>query len=258
MKYLLIVLTFITGLAAMGAHAQSGQSARGQIGGVAAPAATEANVPAAATVPAKGGESDNMGLMIGAGIAVVAGVLVLVFVRSRREEGNDGDTLAYEGGYETIDPNVRPRKEPVIKSADASMSTRPRTDTIIAPWSVPADFDVPRFLRKAKAYFMRLQASWDKGDVRDIRQFTTREIFGEFCLQLNVRKELHNATEVVTLGAELLGVDTVDEAYVATVKFTGMIKDAPEAQVAPFSEVWTMSKPTNGTRSWAITAIQQY
>lgn len=203
-----------------------------------------------------GTSSANVGLVV-AGFGVLA-IALLFLLRKRGGGKRDAGPLAYESGYETIDPNAKAQAAPAAAQPSSTIASRPRTDTIIAPWSVPAEFDVPRFLRKSKAYFMRLQASWDKGDVRDIRQFTTRDMFGEFCKQLNERGDAANATEVVTLGAELLGVDAGDTEYVATVKFTGMIKEAPKAPAEPFAEVWNMSKPTDGTRSWVIASIQQY
>ena len=129
---------------------------------------------------------------------------------------------------------------------------------MVAPWSVPADFDVPRFLRKSKAAFVRLQAAWDKADLQDIRSFTTRELFTEFCRQLKERGGAPNVTEVVTLGAELDSVETVDEYYIAKVKFSGMIREDAEAPVTPFSEVWQLSKPLDGHRSWIVAGIEQY
>lgn len=256
MKRLLTITLLIAGMLCGFAHAQSGgQSAAGQIGAAATPAVS---VSAPADTAEKGG---NSAIYVIGGVVAVALLLGFVLLRggekteSHREDRDGPPT--YIGGYETIDPNIK-RREPPPRPPAEELAARPRTDTIIAPWNVPADFDVPRFLRKAKAYFMRLQASWDKGDVRDIRQFTSTDIFGQFCNQLNQRSNLDNSTEVVTLGAELLGIETVEEDYQAIIKFTGMIKDAPDAQVAPFSEVWSMIKPINGTRSWAITGIQQY
>jgi predicted lipid-binding transport protein (Tim44 family) len=151
---------------------------------------------------------------------------------------------------------VEPRAHATYKARNLKAVNDEKTDTVITPWNVPADFDVPRFLRKCKAYFMRLQSSWDNADVKDIRRFTTRELFGAFCKQLNERGKEASVTEVVTLGAELQGVETVGEYYIATVKFTGMVKE-DQAEVAPFSEVWNLSKPLDGHRSWVLAKIQQ-
>jgi predicted lipid-binding transport protein (Tim44 family) len=123
--------------------------------------------------------------------------------------------------------------------------------------AVPAEFDVPAFLRNAKTYFIRLQAAWDKADIHDIQEFTTTEMFAELKLQIQERGDGDNLTDVVTIGAELLGVETAGDNYLASVKFTGMIKESENAAVEPFSEVWNLSKPVHGSGGWVLAGIQQ-
>ena len=45
-------------------------------------------------------------------------------------------------------------------------------------------FDAPAFERQAKLNFIRLQAASDSGNLEDIRQFTTPEVFAELSLSL--------------------------------------------------------------------------
>ena len=49
---------------------------------------------------------------------------------------------------------------------------------------VPAGFDSDAFVRNAKVYFVRLQAAWDVGNIADIREFTTPEMFAEVKVDL--------------------------------------------------------------------------
>lgn len=125
------------------------------------------------------------------------------------------------------------------------------------PWGVPADFDTQGFLRHAKTYFIRLQAAWDKADVNDISEFTTPEMFAEIKMQIQERGAAANHTDVMALDAELLGIDTVGIEYLASVKFSGMIKEDPNASAMPFTEVWNLSKPTAGQGGWTLAGIQQ-
>jgi predicted lipid-binding transport protein (Tim44 family) len=124
-------------------------------------------------------------------------------------------------------------------------------------WTIPADFDVPNFLRHAKMNFIRLQAAWDKADVNDIREFTGPEMFAELKMQLQERGASKNETDVVTIDAEMLGVETQAYDYLASVKFTGMIKEEANMPAAPFSEVWNLAKPINGQGGWILVGIQQ-
>jgi predicted lipid-binding transport protein (Tim44 family) len=126
-----------------------------------------------------------------------------------------------------------------------------------APWGVPADFDTAGFLRHAKTYFIRLQAAWDRADASDIRDFTTPEMFAEMKLQLQERGAAANHTDVVSLDAELLGIETQGDGYLASVKFSGMIREAENAPAEPFAEVWNLSKPVSGQGGWVLAGIQQ-
>ena len=125
------------------------------------------------------------------------------------------------------------------------------------PWGVPGDFDAVSFLRVAKSNFIRLQAAWDKGDTADIREFTTPEVFAEMKMQIGERGAQKDYTDVVSIDAELLGIETSATEYLASVKFTGMIKPAPDALAEPFNEVWNLAKPVSGASGWLLAGIQQ-
>lgn len=122
---------------------------------------------------------------------------------------------------------------------------------------VPADFDSAGFLRHAKTHFIRLQAAWDRADINDIREFTTPEMFAELRMQLQERGATGNHTDVVSLEAELFGIETVGDDYLASVRFAGMIRENDGAPTEPFAEVWNLSKPVNGQGGWLLAGIQQ-
>lgn len=151
-------------------------------------------------------------------------------------------------------PPVTP--QPMAFQSNAPASSGGNADTN-ANWTIPADFDVPGFLRNAKSYFIRLQAAWDKADINDLREFTTAEMYAELKLQIQERGASANVTDVVTLNADLLGVETAGADYLASIKFTGMIKEAANAPAEAFNEVWNLSKPVNGQGGWVLAGIQQ-
>ena len=123
--------------------------------------------------------------------------------------------------------------------------------------AIPADFDTVGFLRHAKTNFLRMQAAWDKGDAQDIREFTTPEMFAELKMQLTERGASANHTDVVTLEAELMGVETVGDEHLASVRFNGMVKEDEHAPAEAFNEIWVLSKPMNGDGGWLLAGIQQ-
>ncbi len=123
--------------------------------------------------------------------------------------------------------------------------------------AIPADFDTAGFLRHAKTNFLRMQAAWDKADAQDIREFTTPEMFAELKMQLTERGTSANHTDVVTLDAEMLGVETVADEHLASVRFSGMVKEDTHAQPEAFNEIWVLSKPVTGNSGWLLAGIQQ-
>lgn len=182
----------------------------------------------------------------------------------RRKNGPDAAQPAFAGGYgsaRSTTPEIGSRIEPYGQPA-ALQTENLATSSVAsaagsAPWGVPADFDVNGFLRTAKTYFIRMQAAWDKADTNDIREFTTPEMFAELRLQIQERGAQPNNTDVVSLDAELLGIETDRDHYLASVKFTGLIKEAPDASAQPFAEVWNLEKPVSGNGGWVLAGIQQ-
>ena len=190
-------------------------------------------------------------------IALLAIAAMFIIRMFRRKSGDNAP--AYAGGYPSVSsytPEIGSRIEPTNAQPAALQAVPAATAANVAP-GVPADFDAPAFLRNAKTYFIRLQAAWDRADVNDIREFTTPEMFAELKMQLQERGASPNNTDVVTLDAELLGVETVSEQYLASVKFFGLIKEAENAPAEQFNEIWNLSKPVSGQGGWVLAGIQQ-
>jgi predicted lipid-binding transport protein (Tim44 family) len=127
-------------------------------------------------------------------------------------------------------------------------------------WGVPAGFDAEGFLRSAKNNFITLQSAWDRSDIASLRAMMTDTMLGEIQSQLNER-ELHigaqiNKTDVVMLDAKLLGIEDLGNDYMASVEFSGMIREEPSAGPSPFREVWNMTKPKSGASGWLVAGVQ--
>ena len=127
-------------------------------------------------------------------------------------------------------------------------------------WGIPAGFDTPGFLTAAKRNFVTLQDAWDRADIGTLRSMMTDGMVGEIKSQLSER-ETHtggqpNRTDVVMLEAQLLGVEDVGDDYMASVEFSGMIREEPSAGPSPFREVWNMTKPKSGASGWLVAGVQ--
>ncbi|NGZ82898.1 Tim44 domain-containing protein [Duganella aceris] len=196
-------------------------------------------------------------------LALVGGVIYFIvrMIRGRSQQPAAANGPSAFGGNQN--QYTPPPAAPVYGgNATPEIGSRLQQPTPVqqpahTPWGVPADFDAPSFLRVAKSNFIRLQAAWDKGDVADIREFTTPEVFAELKLQITERGGQADFTDVVSIDAELLGIETSGNEYLASVKFAGMIKPAPDALAEPFNEVWNLSKPVSGATGWMLAGIQQ-
>ena len=127
-------------------------------------------------------------------------------------------------------------------------------------WGIPAGFDSDGFLTAAKANFVTLQVAWDKSDIPALRAMMTDTMLREIQAQLAEREAEHgahsNQTDVVMLEARLLGIEETPEEYLASVEFSGMIREEPSAGPSPFREVWNMTKPVSGGRGWLVAGVQ--
>ncbi len=195
-------------------------------------------------------------------IALMA-VAVLVVVRmvmarravSRREPAYAGGA-AYSGlGQEAAAPRWQPAAPSSVSAAPAGPARLAERPSAAGP--VPAGFDVDGFVRNAKVYFVRLQAAFDAGDTDDLREFTSPEMFAELKLEIDERKGAANQTDVVTLEAQLLGVETGAAEHLASVRFTGLIREEAGGQPEPLDEVWNFARPAAGQGGWVLAGIQQ-
>lgn len=127
----------------------------------------------------------------------------------------------------------------------------------IAADSLPADFDSEGFLRQAKLNFIRLQAANDRGDMEDIRQFTTPEVAAEIQMQYQERGRSIQQTDVMRLEAGVLDLSTESDRYLISVRFSGQLREDANAAAEDFAEVWHLLKPVDGSRGWLVAGIQQ-
>lgn len=127
-------------------------------------------------------------------------------------------------------------------------------------WGVPAGFDADGFLEACKKNFTTLQDAWDRSDIQSLRAMMTDEMLDQIKTQLADREShtggVNNKTDVVMLNAQLLGIEELSESYMASVEFSGMIREDASAGASPFREVWNMTKPKSGPSGWLVAGVQ--
>jgi predicted lipid-binding transport protein (Tim44 family) len=201
-----------------------------------------------------GALAESMGSMLLIAIVVMMGLFLW-----RRMRGGLQPSLANGPAQPRTVFETQHRQSTATSSmSDATFANANDTNTELKPnWSIPADLDVDKFLRSAKVFFVRLQAGWDTADLEDIREFTTPEMFAEIKLQLNERGAGSNITDVLTIEAELLGVEHIPRDQLASVRFTGTLRPAPAAPIESFDEVWNLTKSPTNPAGWILAGIQQ-
>jgi len=121
----------------------------------------------------------------------------------------------------------------------------------------PADFDAGEFVRHARLNFVRLQEAHDRKDLTTMRDFLAPAVYQEVEADIRAAGEAPQATEVLTLEAEVL--DVVEEAgsYIVSVRFSGLIRETAGGEAEAFGETWHLEKPVKGRAGWLVAGIQQ-
>ncbi len=121
--------------------------------------------------------------------------------------------------------------------------------------SQPQGLETDAFLREAKVTFLRLQTAYDQKNRQDLCAFTAPEVFAEIEMQLNERGNEPNKTEVMDLKAELLDMSKQVDSTMASVRFTGYVKENDDP-MSPLDEIWHF-RQFAGTKNWVVGGIQQ-
>ncbi len=177
-------------------------------------------------------------------IAAVAFFVLRLLLRRLQPQA---PPLRYAGGHDGRPAYPAPAAGTAVSAAVAS-----RTRI-----SLPPGIDIDNFVHSAKVNFLRLQAANDAGDIEDIRAFTTPEMFAEIKLQMQERGTAPQKTDVMKLDAELLEFTAEFRQYIASVRFSGTIRETPGGAPEAFDEIWHITKPIDDSRNWAVAGIQQ-
>jgi predicted lipid-binding transport protein (Tim44 family) len=197
------------------------------------------------------------GILIALAVGLLLFFIVKRFMPSMSSAGRASPAPAGNNGMQrTAYEHGNTRNEPGFVPVAASFGGAAAVVPEVAK-SLPAGFDEYAFLDNAKHYFVKLQKAWDDGDLDSLREFATPEMFSNLTQDLNARAEVSNQTDVVSLNAELLGVESGQDNYLASIQFTGMIREQAGAPAESFTEIWNLSKPIHGSGGWVLAGIQQ-
>jgi predicted lipid-binding transport protein (Tim44 family) len=187
-------------------------------------------------------------------LAMAAFMLIRWFMRRNQPAAPRPMQYAGAGNAGNMNPNSNFQATEAMPGS-VSDSFAQATPTRASP-ALPAGFDAEAFTRQAKVNFLRMQAANDAGNLDDIREFTTPEMYAEIKLDIDERHGKTQRTEVTLLDAEVL--DAVEEGnrYLVSVRFHGMLKEDSDTAAA-FDEIWHLTKPASGKGGWMVAGIQQ-
>ncbi len=196
-----------------------------------------------------GGLGDAMGsilMMALLGVVVVFAVRFFMRGRSAPQPVPAGGPMQYSGlGNETV-AAPPPSQAAGFEAQPARLAA-----------NIPAGFDGEGFVRQAKLSYLKMQTANDAGNLAELREFATPEMFEALKADIDARGGAKQFTDVVTLNAELLEVVTEGNAHWASVRFSGLVREVPGQAPGGFAEVWNMSKSADGSTGWLLSGIQQ-
>ena len=182
-----------------------------------------------------------LGMLLLAALAIAAVLAVRAFMSRRGEEPSRPMQLAGMGRATVASPPPSPGEGARLAAPPAA--------------NVPAGFDTAGFLRGARMNFMKLQLANDQGNLDEIREFTTSDVFES--LRQDVLSRGRQETNIMSVDADLLELSTEDGKYWASVRFSGMEQETPGSSPVGFEEIWNLVKPADGSSGWLLAGIQQ-
>lgn len=112
-----------------------------------------------------------------------------------------------------------------------------------------------QLLGMARTQFLELQSAWDRGDLDALRRLTTESMFDELAAQLPHRGAEPNRTDVLSVEAHLISHEAVGPLELASIEFSGMVRESAELGAMPFREVWMLARQQPES-SWRLARQQ--
>lgn len=134
-------------------------------------------------------------------------------------------------------------------------------EAAMPPSGLPANLDAAALIDSARDQFLRLQAAWDAGDEAVLAALTTPEMLAELREHMPAAGGPPNRTEVLSLQARLLGVDDLGSVWLASIEFSGTVRESFDRPAAPLRELWLMTReqaalPAGAAATWRLARQQ--
>jgi predicted lipid-binding transport protein (Tim44 family) len=172
--------------------------------------------------------------------------LLMRYLRSRKTAAQSASPMGFTNPFQE-----RSTQQGWGASGDAPVAIAPATPHI------PPGFDQGEFMKGAQTIYTRMQSSWDKRDLEDIRKFTSPEVYAEIQRQAQEDPQ-PSRTEILLVNARLLEVRSVDNQEIASVHYDVMMREGDADKLAKqVREVWHFSRDEKTASHWRLEGIQQ-
>lgn len=215
------------------------------------------------------GFGEEFGQIIMFGLIALAIMMAVGYFMRRKAAASMGSSpgsLAYQGAsasYPAQQPTATFKSQPNTRSTYTGSMIGSAVSGFQPNWSVPDGFDVDGFLSKAKENFVTMQDAWDRSDTSSLRQMMTDNMLTEIKAQIAERDTAStigqmSMTEVISLEAKLLGIEESMDGYLASIEFSGMIREESNTSPESFKEIWNMSRSKQDNGGWLLAGIQGF
>ena len=151
---------------------------------------------------------------------------------------------------------VAPRA--MASAASASASAAAYWPEAPESTALPAGLERGALLAEMRSRFVQLQAAWDRQDLPLLARLTTPDMLEQFRVDMPCDASTCGSTrtDVVTLGARLLAFEELPGAYLASVEFSGLMREASGQGAQPFRELWLLARPKDPASIWRLARHQ--
>ncbi len=126
--------------------------------------------------------------------------------------------------------------------------------------AIQAHHEEDRLVAEVRNCFIEMQRAWDSADITRLRAMLTPDmahLLGERLLERESQGASAQDTEIIVLEARLLNQEQTDTQRIASVEFSGMVRESPTQAPTPFRELWDMIQPRHADAArWLVAGVQ--
>lgn len=122
------------------------------------------------------------------------------------------------------------------------------------PFTLPPDFDLTGFVRRAREHYRIIQEAWNRNDMSTIKEYVSAELYEHLVAERNsLQGDQH--TEVMYVDAEVVRADYVLGKGEVSLRFSGRYRDNVERIEENIDDIWHLEQAKPGA-PWLITGIE--